>query len=441
MGDGNMDWTEIELSIPHDVLDLYKEIAVIDRKVMIAGGFLSDLYMGKPFGDIDFFLRYRQNHATAIHKCMLHLGASVVSSDVAVNEFYKGVGAFSVRSYVYLGYKIQFVYNEQGEKSADYFDFRFREFKYTGGKAYASKAALEDIAQKRLVIRNYIAPLRALERLCRFEIKYGFTPEEMSVDLLQYFLFKDNRFNADTLSAFSSLIIDPVVRERFTFFLESFDKTKTYSTYSEYIYIILCFQSNGFADTRRDVVDYMISLNDEQNRFEKSFSLSGNLFGEELSDRLNDFRQYVKTKRLSLLLELDYSFFETLLTIVECPDDELLSFWRMYRPMILNFYPRFNDCDRAINAKHIFDSPVSLTYRSFPGVLVRSFFVRQAYERSRQVLFVDCIRESDNVTLFRSSVDATSKKVLSLIYQNDAEDLGSTADVCMKRKLLELLPL
>jgi hypothetical protein len=192
-----MQWVKVELPIPEVIVDLYDQIARLNRYTCIAGGFLCDLHMGTPFKDVDFFLRDSFNDdKEKIKNLMLSLSAieehtTRLPTD---KEGYDDLFQISLQTYSYLGYRIQLVWTKDGIRSVKSFDARFREFIYVKGIALASKEALSDIASKQIVFGTYRAPLRSICRAISFANRYGFSIDTLSYDRL---VTRYNRTNWD----------------------------------------------------------------------------------------------------------------------------------------------------------------------------------------------------------------------------------------------------
>jgi hypothetical protein len=182
-----MEFVKVDVDIPESVIALYNEIRKIAPNTCIAGGFLCDSYLKKPFNDVDIFIgsaNYPEEKKEAILKLMDEKNAVIMDKeDREFGNTYEVLMTFEVRNFELDGYHFQLIFTPFGSKIVKHFDLRIREFVYVRGKVYASKAALLDIEQKRIVIGSFHSPLRTYYRAHRFASQYGFSVDPVSLDL------------------------------------------------------------------------------------------------------------------------------------------------------------------------------------------------------------------------------------------------------------------
>lgn len=174
-----MKWEKIQLDIPYKILDIYRHIQRLAPNSCIAGGCLSDLYMNRPFKDVDIFIKANEIKQKTIEDWFSKEGA-IKLKESKMDAAYKYKTALDVQTYQYQDYEIQLVFTPFGVTAPKYFDYRFREFFYFKNQSYASPEALLDIQEKKLVFGVTKAPLVALFRALKFKEKYGFEIDEFS---------------------------------------------------------------------------------------------------------------------------------------------------------------------------------------------------------------------------------------------------------------------
>jgi hypothetical protein len=180
-----MKWIKIELEIPEPVLRFYHMINKIVPKSCIAGGFLCDLYVNKPFKDIDIFIQGDNRTFNATNKLvedLLKEKSIEYSTGEDFGHTYSSDLTFRVTNLVFEGYTIQLVFSPYGIKAVKHFDLRFREFIFLKGNCFASKEAIDDIHSQKLVFGAYHSPLRSLYRAIVFSHKYDFQIDPSSLN-------------------------------------------------------------------------------------------------------------------------------------------------------------------------------------------------------------------------------------------------------------------
>jgi len=164
---------EIEIDIPEVILELAENIEKLEKDSCLAGGFLSDLYMGTPYRDVDFFIKYPQMGETQFIEALMKMMKTDVKQ--SSESYYHQSGIYNVYESTYHGYKLNFILNIHGANSASYFDTSFREFYHHDGKTFASLDALSDIKDRKLRLGIMDNPIVAMFRLFRFKERYGFS--------------------------------------------------------------------------------------------------------------------------------------------------------------------------------------------------------------------------------------------------------------------------
>jgi len=194
-----MNFTEINLQLPPIFQEVEQKIKACGGKFFIGGGSLSNLYMGKDIRDIDIF----HEKTIKIEEVKEMFGGyesvetfTVSHIDYEQEAFYENEEdvpkitkeiPFLYRIH-YKGYKIELIRSSYDRIYE--FDLRFRQFYYIKGKIYATKEAMEDIKQKRIVVVNPVNTFSTFFRMLRFKEELGFEIDEKSH---QYVLWAFNR--------------------------------------------------------------------------------------------------------------------------------------------------------------------------------------------------------------------------------------------------------
>jgi hypothetical protein len=181
-----MKWIPLELTIDAPVLEVYDLICSIQPNAIISGGYLCDLHMGTPFKDVDIFIRQNNKKQRLLLKKIETLISKAVIEDR--NEDYDKNFGFDIHSFTFKDFSFQLIFGVKGITSVKSFDFRFREFFYLKGQAYASESALKDIKAKKLAIANFQNTMRTFQRGLKFEKRYDFSFDTLTNDLfISYF--------------------------------------------------------------------------------------------------------------------------------------------------------------------------------------------------------------------------------------------------------------
>lgn len=178
-----MNFRVLPLKLPSHVLSVYESVVRFEKHSIIAGGFLSDYYMGKPHKDIDIFIRDSSNKQTIIDYFDKHYKRHKKPFLNASSYPYKL--ALDIHSYEIEGETYQLIFTPLGIRSVKFFDFRFREFFYFKGTLHASYEAIRDIQNQELTFGVTKAPLVALSRLFRFKHRYGFSVQPEGFERLK----------------------------------------------------------------------------------------------------------------------------------------------------------------------------------------------------------------------------------------------------------------
>jgi len=204
-----MKWTKISLTLPREISTLYDNIQNIQKNSCIAGGFLSDLYMKKPYQDVDIFIKQHDEKAKKIHQLLESSGYRLLKNEGDGNLY---DFSFSVHTYQKKKWTVQLIFTPLGIRHVKYFDFRFREFFYFKDACYATPEALQDIKQKKLVFGVSISPIKTFYRFLSFSKRYGFSYDHKNKDLFCH-LFNFQYYRNKDLVKFSSKIPNSSVKD------------------------------------------------------------------------------------------------------------------------------------------------------------------------------------------------------------------------------------
>lgn len=178
-----MEWKTVSVPIDPDIAYLMECIETMAPNSCLAGGYLSDRYMGREAKDVDIFIKHHEKRDGRI-SAMVKAEGGVSLESKEIDKQYRYKMAMKVESFTWRGHSVQLVFTDFGITAVKHFDFRFREFFHFRGTTYASKEALADINAKTLVFGVTKAPIVALHRLVKFKERYGFTVDEGSVSRL-----------------------------------------------------------------------------------------------------------------------------------------------------------------------------------------------------------------------------------------------------------------
>jgi hypothetical protein len=208
-----MKWQVVNVSIPNEIASIYEEIVQIQKNACVAGGCLSDLYMGVPYKDVDIFIKNNPIKQKKIEALMEQKGASLQKETHFTSEYAYKI-ALDVKTYTLTsGAEVQLIFTRYGVAAPKYFDFRFREFLYFRGQTYATPEAIADITEKKLVFGVTKAPLVALMRAAKFELRYGFTRDEASFARYNM-LYHAYKITPKTLDNYMLKINDEEIRQK-----------------------------------------------------------------------------------------------------------------------------------------------------------------------------------------------------------------------------------
>jgi len=188
-----MELVELTLEVPY----VFNEVEQMMKKVdlghhgdfIIAGGSLSNLYMGKPIKDIDIFV-CNSNHDQPFNEKLLRqvFGQEAEIETELVPGYREWFEIPCLYRISYKGYTLEFI-PASVERVYD-FDLRFRQFFMRNGKVFASKGALEDIEKKKITIVSPATPLSTLVRVLRFQEQFGFHLDPISESYLLWYINK-----------------------------------------------------------------------------------------------------------------------------------------------------------------------------------------------------------------------------------------------------------
>ena len=188
-----MEFMKIDLPLPPIFAELEEKMDALQAlqeeetnlqcKWSIAGGCLSNLYMNKPFRDIDIFADFKMKEEEIME---------VFGEGVEI-EYKQEFGSYGdswnvpyLYRLAYKGYTVEIIASSQ-HRIFD-FDLRFRYFFLQRGTVYAAKDALQDIKEEQIVIVSPNSPLSTLFRTFRFQREFGFSIDETSFSFLTWYL-------------------------------------------------------------------------------------------------------------------------------------------------------------------------------------------------------------------------------------------------------------
>jgi len=177
-----MEWTMINVEVPTPLVEIVKGIQTIDKQTILAGGFMTDLYLGTPYHDVDIFVSDNNQHDVA--RWLRKEGYTITCKDE-----YSGIKVFShegmVMEFMCGEYKIQLIPTTYGKEILSYFDLRIREMYFDGNNSYASEKALANIQDKTLELGSITYAVRTYYRLLKYSQKYSFQVDEGSLDWIK----------------------------------------------------------------------------------------------------------------------------------------------------------------------------------------------------------------------------------------------------------------
>jgi hypothetical protein len=348
-----LEFVELNIQLPEKVRNIYEKINEIVPNSCIAGGCLCDLYMEKEYKDVDIFIKYcKPDKKKKIFELLEEELGYKQSMEVTMAEYGDNMEVYEYKK----DETIQIIFNERGIKSVKYFDLRFREFFYFKGKAYASKEALKDIEEKRLVIGSSHSPLRTFYRIMKFEKKYHFTVDQPSLEK-----FKAVSTFRQTPSSYAKLYVKNVVKEKdISFkFHQIINKNSDYRGF-------MSFSTNLsrrelmtaktvaylYVYTREEYEKIWKNIFQEQNII--SYSFSGNPFEKIHADLKEKVTKGFKSNRLEMIYRYSKPFMDKWESKIKVLTDEdyvpgkKINTWFQYA---LNF----QDFDQPINQNVFFN--------------------------------------------------------------------------------------
>lgn len=191
-GWNTMIFKEIQLTLPGVVQKVYEIVHTVDPQAFIAGGFITDSYLQKPFKDVDLFIDYTKMQQTL--RALSTLGVDVVSITDEYTSFMNG--EHGVYQFEYEQVVFQCVFQELGLRTLDHFDLCFREGYHLNGKSYLSEGALADIHAETFNIGIMHDPFATIKRLILFQEKYQYEIGQAAYEKLAfYFKSQDISFS------------------------------------------------------------------------------------------------------------------------------------------------------------------------------------------------------------------------------------------------------
>jgi len=193
-----MDLITIDLSLPDIINEVYQKSRLLNDQLSsfsntnirssIAGGCLSNTYMGRSFKDIDLFIEYT-SYLDYPPKSLFKqvFGSDIEVLDYEIHNSYVHFIHPMLYSFTYKGYHIDLIFCEKLERIYD-FDLRFRQFYLLDGNVQTTKEALHDIEEKKLVLSSPCSPLATYIRCIHFKEELGFSIDSFSEECLLYFI-------------------------------------------------------------------------------------------------------------------------------------------------------------------------------------------------------------------------------------------------------------
>lgn len=267
-----LEFVKINLKIEDFVKEVYEKIQNIQKNSIIAGGYLTDRYIGRKYKDVDIFIKDDRKKNEEIKKLFepYQINERKLSS-------YGYPFATEIIDYEIHGISFQFVFTKMGIKAVKYFDFRFREFFYFKDSTYASKEALLDIKRKKIVFGVTKAPLVAFYRLFLFQERYGFHIDEHAFEKLKAILhLKKIPYNI-IMDYFDEKIQDKMLKEK----MKTYIKPSNTNDYQK----IGVLQTIYAHDRRMNIYNKMYPRDIVESVFEKKDTLNETFtydFGENL---------------------------------------------------------------------------------------------------------------------------------------------------------------
>lgn len=175
----------IEMELPDVMNKLYGELEEIFENdfFCIAGGCLSDIYMGKEFKDIDVFFQSPYRNDIVLEDFKKKFGEKNVEILWEQNEYTMANIPYLIKVN-YMGTKVELI--PSSAMHVTEFDIRFRQFFYYKKNLYVSEEALEDIKEKRIVVCNPKTPISTHFRMNRFKEQYGFEIDKKSIQYINW---------------------------------------------------------------------------------------------------------------------------------------------------------------------------------------------------------------------------------------------------------------
>jgi hypothetical protein len=164
----------VNVQIPKVIEELFLKIEKVEKDSCIAGGFISDLYMNKPYNDVDIFVNEKSKNE--VKKLFENLNINLNNITDGYSTILPGEnGVFEAK---FSGFQLHLIFTDLGAKIVEYFDVRFREFYYQCGATFASKEAIWCIKNKKIKIGKIHSYQKTMHRVIRFTKRYDFVLDE-----------------------------------------------------------------------------------------------------------------------------------------------------------------------------------------------------------------------------------------------------------------------
>lgn len=142
-------------------------------RFVIAGGCLSNLYMGKSYRDIDVFIDATHFITDHEEEFESHFQPeNFFNMNLGKSPEYEDFTATRIVNFDFKGARVEFIYCKNVETVYN-FDYRFRQFYLYNDVIYATKGATDDAKKKRLFLESPNSPITTFLRGIYFEKTLG----------------------------------------------------------------------------------------------------------------------------------------------------------------------------------------------------------------------------------------------------------------------------
>lgn len=290
-----MEFLKVEIEIPDVIKDLSAKIEKIEKQSALSGGFLSDLYMGTPYADVDYFVNLSNISEEDFFKKLESLGVVFENLNTS-GEYYESVkNIYSVYKGKYKGFIINIIFNAYGENTVKYFDTTMREFYYYKGVSYASKEAIDDIANKKLKVGLCHYPMVSYHRLLKFKERYNFEIDELFLKIVEDAWLSCNYQISDLTNFLNPTKYDDTRAEITNFFTDLMSR-RTIDNVDKAFFVSSV--SRGHSITRSDFYDVYFHETPKDESYEYSITI------EDKISKINNLREDIKKEFSKQLLRL-----------------------------------------------------------------------------------------------------------------------------------------